>query len=151
MSPMHLLAMALGVTAIAWATDALLRRRHKRILRQLARRWEMRYSPHDLFGLARRLTGQADLARARHLRVRDVVYGTRAGRHRYLFTVEYVDAESRLAEPQSRAAACSESVEPDGSPPAQPTLAPADLPLTAQYEHLHALDTAAHPAGASAA
>src|SRR4051794_5172587 len=89
LSPMLLLLLALAITLGAAAGYALVRRRQQRALSELAKSWRMHYSPRDVFNLAPRVARHLPIVGAAGVRVRDLIYGTEPGGHRYIFSAEY--------------------------------------------------------------
>lgn len=88
-SPLVLLLVALTITLIAVAINAMLRRRRRRDIAELARAWNMHYSPWDMFNLAPRVASRLPIPGASDVAVRDLVYGTEPAGHRYIFLAEF--------------------------------------------------------------
>jgi hypothetical protein len=133
----------LALTAAAAAVSHLFHRRRSAAVAALASRWQMRYLPDDRFHLAPRIAQSLPTPGAADVLVKDLIYGDEPGPNppanlRYVFTIEYTlgvirgkrrhVAVGTLTE--SRAGAIGEGYSPV-------TLAPSNLPLLKQYEHLN--------------
>jgi hypothetical protein len=64
-------------------------RRRRRMLRGLARQWQMHFVPGDRLRLAGRIADKLPFPGAANVRVRNLLYSTDGTLHRYLFTIEY--------------------------------------------------------------
>ncbi len=73
----------------AWAVDRWARRRRGRRLGGLAGEFQLTYSAVDRFGLADAVAGTFPICGAADVRVGDLIYGQKGGRHCYVFTVDY--------------------------------------------------------------
>jgi len=102
LSPLRFLAVLVALTAIARLVYVLQRQRQRRALQDLARRWNMHYSPHDRFQLADKVAERFPLPGAAELRVVDLVYGTEGDFYRYLFSAEYTVGVTRRKHRQRR-------------------------------------------------
>jgi hypothetical protein len=148
MSPLLFLAILVFVTAAARLAYAISVRARRREMQQLARQWEMHYSPRDRFDLAGGVAQRFPIPGAAEVRILDLLYASEGDHYRYLFSVEYTlgvtHGKHRLRrvatfrEPKAR----SESAEWSAL-----FLAPEELPLIEQYKHLH--QTIVVPSGAA--
>ena len=143
--PMFVLILALAVTLAAMVAGALLRRGKRAELLALARQWGMHYTPRDTFNLSSRVAPHLPVPGAADVLVCDLIYGTEAAGHRYIFCAEFTVGIIRAK--KRRRCVCS-VVEPrDHSDAAMWTglrIAPTELPILEQYRNLH--DEAAGPA-----
>jgi hypothetical protein len=137
MSPLGLLALTFGITALAALAHRRSRHRRQNELRALAGQWQMNYSPRDQLRLTLKIAGRFPVPGAANLKVLDLIYGADQEKHRYVFTAEYTVGVVHRKRRLVRAAAF---VEPrDSAQPHETTevrLAPADLPLVEQYRRL---------------
>jgi hypothetical protein len=137
MSPASFLALTIGITAAALAAQMLVRRRRRRALRELARVWDMHYSPGDRFRLAARVAERFPVPGAADLRVNDLIYGNEDELYRYIFSAEYTEGVIRskrrvrrvmtFTEPKGRSVATKWSTF---------VLADKEKPLVDQYKEL---------------
>jgi hypothetical protein len=139
LSPQLYLILVLVVLA-AIVGDAVVRgyfsRKH---LRALAHQWQMHFAPGDRLRLAVRAAGILPIPGAASIRVRDLIFGTEDGRHRYLFTVDYTVGVIRGKVGRSCVAGFQEPVSRGGrSSHAAPVLivAPRNLAFPAAYQHI---------------
>ena len=95
MSPASFLALTIGITAAAMAAQMLVRQRRRRALRELARAWDMHYSPGDRFRLAARVAERFPVPGAADVRVNDLIYGNENDLYRYIFSAEYTEGVIR--------------------------------------------------------
>jgi hypothetical protein len=95
LSPFRFLAFLIAVMAIARLVYVVRRQRQRRALQELARAWNMHYSPHDRFALADRVAARFPLPATAELRVVDLIYGTDGEFYRYLFSAEYTVGVTR--------------------------------------------------------
>jgi hypothetical protein len=144
-SPLTFLLSLIALTALALALSDIARRKNSRALAALARRWEMRFLPDDRFHLAPRVAQALPVPGAADVVVKDLIYTqtaaspptTDATALRYFFTVEYTTGVLRAKRRHVAAATLTESPSAAiGQGYSPVTLAPAHLPLLAQYEHL---------------
>jgi hypothetical protein len=144
-SPLTFLLALVGLTALAIALSEVARRRNSRAVAALARRWDMRFLTDDRFHLAPRVAQGLAVPGAADVVVKDLIYAptpaptttTNASALRYFFTVEYTTGVLRAKRRHVAAATLTESPSAAiGQGYSTVTLAPAHLPLLAQYEHL---------------
>jgi hypothetical protein len=137
MSPVSFLALLAAITAAAWAAGAGLRHRRRNALRRLAAEWQMRYVQEDLFNLAGRIAPAFPIPDVSDVRVVDLIYGSQQDRHRYVFTAEYTLGREDRYRRDCRAATFCEPKEPGAGQCSTPlVMAPGELPIVDQYEHL---------------
>jgi hypothetical protein len=154
---MLLLAIAAAVSILAVIVSAVLRRRQRNVLLDLARQWGMQYSPNDVFNLASRIASHLPIMGASDVRVRDLIYGTDSqGGHRCVFSAEYTAGVVR-SKTRRRCVACvveilatpsAPPIAPQPAFPGVPTkitsilqIAPTDLPMIEQYQSLRPANT----------
>jgi hypothetical protein len=137
MSPASFLALTIGITAAALAAQMLVRRRRRRALRELARVWDMHYSPGDRFRLAARVAERFPVPGAADLRVNDLIYGHEDELYRYIFSAEYTEGVIRS---KKRVRRVMTFTEPKGRSDATKwstfVLADKEKPLVDQYKEL---------------
>jgi hypothetical protein len=137
MSPASFLALTIGITAAALAAQMLVRRRRRRALRELARVWDMHYSPGDRFRLAARVAERFPVPGAADLRVNDLIYGNEDELYRYIFSAEYTEGVIRS---KRRVRRVMTFTEPKGRSDATKwsafVLAEKEKPLVDQYKEL---------------
>ena len=136
MSPVLLLAALVAVTLIACGTEGLLRHIRARQLRSLAVQWRMAYTHRDPFNLAERIGARLPLP-APNLRVLDLVHGSEASFHRYVFTVEFTQETLSTYGRKRRVFTFCEPRDVADPCPAPLVAAPEELPILDQYRHLH--------------
>jgi hypothetical protein len=140
MPPIYFLGAMVGVTLLAAAVHGAMRFSHKRNLRRLAHDWRMHYLDRDLFNLAGRIAPAIDVPAASDVRIIDVIYGSEAGQHRYIFTAEYTLGVVSSHRRQQRVMSLIEPMDPAGGSAARGALqvaaAPGALPLIEQYRSL---------------
>ena len=117
-----------AVTILAFALHRIFRHERKGALRTLATERAMQYSQHDLFALANRVGSAFPVPGAADLRIFDLIYATRAGRHLYVFTAQYTRGVSQHQWREEMVLGFCEPAAADG-PPATP-LTPAREGLT---------------------
>jgi hypothetical protein len=117
--------------------DVFRRRHMHRGLRKLAVEQQMHFSPHDQLRLAPRVAGGLDVPGAAAVGIVDLLYASKDGQYRYIFTVEYTTGVVQSKRRVRRAAAFSEPRERSTTvPPCAIRMAPPDLPLLEQYRWL---------------
>lgn len=133
-TPANFLEALLALTAAVALIERISRHRRRRELRRLAAQWKMTYSPRDLLRIASRIASRFPVPGAADVRVVDLIYGTKAGEYRYIFTAEYTTGVLGGKRRQVRAASFSEPRGRDHleSPPPV-LLAPCDISLAEQY------------------
>jgi hypothetical protein len=143
MTPMGFLAIVVGLTGIGVVYQVITRGREMRALAVLAGQQRLNYSATDHLRLAPRVAEHFPIPGAADLRVYDLIYGASAERYLHLFTVEYTAGVVHMRHRVRRACMFDESRDPQhrGQAPLI-RLAPHDLPLLEQYQHLLAQDEA---------
>lgn len=137
MPPVMFLGMMIAVTAVAAATEIVVRNRRRRKLSRLANQWDMHYAPGDLLHLAAKVAQNFPIPGAANLRVTDLIYGLEQSNYRYIFTAQYTLGVLRTKKRYARAASWTEPRErAPAHNPAAVILAPDDLEIYQQYEHL---------------
>ena len=126
----------LAVTLGAYGVHRTRRSRARRALRRLAASRQMQYVQDDLFNLARRIEKNWPIPNCGEFRAVDLIYGTLAGEHRFVFSVHFtlgpLDGYGR----EIRVATFAESC--DGCCNLNPTVTLADRAgsVLEQYEKL---------------
>jgi hypothetical protein len=137
MSPASFLALTICITAAAMAAQMMLRHRRRRGLRELARGWDMHYSPGDRFRLAARVAERFPVSGAADVRVNDLIYGNEDELYRYIFSAEYTEGVIRS---KRRVRRVMTFTEPKGRSDATKwsafVLAEKEKPLVDQYKEL---------------
>jgi hypothetical protein len=137
MSPASFLALTIGITAAAMAAQMIVRHRRRSSLRELARVWDMHYSPGDRFRLAARVAERFPVPGASDVRVNDLIYGNEDELHRYIFSAEYTEGVIRSKKRVRRVVTFTE---PKGRSDATKwsafVLADKEKPLVDQYKEL---------------
>ena len=142
-----MLAVLVALTGLAGLLEAASRRRRKRALRKLAAQWGMTYSARDRLRITSKVAPRLPFPGAADVYVLDVIYGTRDGWYRYLFTAEFTSGAVRGKRRHVRVASFSEPRDRDSAQDTGTlTLAPADLSLLDQYRHLAPADSTVHRA-----
>jgi hypothetical protein len=144
-SPLGFLWLLLGMTLVALAGQLAKDRVHARRLRHLARQWGMQYVPDDRLRLAERLSSRLPLVKAQDVCVTDLMYRTTGDRRHYLFTVEFDAPVTRGRKRPRQVVGFDEPAAHGQSEITSVLIAPVDLPLLEQYEHLHSQQTATEP------
>jgi hypothetical protein len=126
-----MLVLITGTAAAAVAAAAVRKSRSARVA-ALASAWQMSYTAADRFQITPKVAAQFPTPGVADVVLRDLIYGQdpATGRLRYLFTVEYTTGVLRT---KRRRVGVASLVEGPASPV---TLAPGELPLPDQYEHL---------------
>jgi hypothetical protein len=142
--PAIFLISLLVITAFVWTLHRVMRHGHKKKLRELAAKWQMRYTPSDVFDLSARVASEFPIPGVADLKIRDMIYASQGDRHRYVFTAEYTlgvierhRREARAAtfcDPKDGAAAGAHCGGHVGSSPI--ILGPGEKSLIEQYEQL---------------
>jgi hypothetical protein len=136
-TPLLMMWIAIGVSALAGLISRILRRRRQRHLSSLARDWQMHYSRRDVFHLAARVASHLPVPGAAEVRVCDLIYGTEDGGYRYIFSAQFT---AGVVQSKSRKRVVVSVLEPHGR--SESTLwtslqiAPHELPLVEQYRSL---------------
>ena len=137
MSPSLFFLVTLGVTVVALALQAILRRIHRRKLQRLASEWSMHYSPDDRFRLAGRVAEMLPIPGAAQVRVMDLIYGNEKDGYRYLFSASFTEGVIRTKRRSVRVASFRETRDRDCADSASPLLvAEEHLPIVEQYREL---------------
>src|SRR5437762_1933315 len=123
MSPSSFFLVTLGVTVLALALQAILRRIHRRKLERLATEWKMHYSPDDRFRLAGRVAEMLPIPGAAQVRVMDLIYGNEKDGYRYLFSASFTEGVIRTKRRNVRVASFRETRDRDCADSASPLLA----------------------------
>jgi hypothetical protein len=137
MTPLDVLAFAVGATAVAVAAESIVARRRRKVLRRLAAEWRMTYSRFDSLRLTPKVARGFPIPGAANLRVTDVIYGIEHERYRYVFRCEFTLGTVRSKKRLARVATFSEPRDRQklqGSAPV--VLAPDAGSLVEQYRHL---------------
>ncbi len=149
MSPLDFLIFLLLITALTAGVHTFRSLRRRQMLRQVARSLQMHFSPADRLRLGPRVVDGVPVPGSSDVRVIDLLFATRAHRHRYVFTLEYgvgvVRAKHRrfrvagFEEPIAREAHAKEQLaRAPGEPLCQLTFAPTNLPLADAYRYVNA-------------
>ena len=135
MPPLDLLAILLGLTAVAVWREYRARHRLRTVLRAMAAGARMNFSVADQFRLTSRVVAIFPVPGAASVVVHDLLYSSEGGRHRYLFTVDYTLGVVRTKRRLRRVAAFSEPRDRTAlaDPPPTLQLAPGELSLVDQY------------------
>jgi hypothetical protein len=156
MLPLTFLSAMLALTVAASAWQFAQRHRTASLIRRLAIDSDVNYSETDRFQLTPRVVAGFPIPGASDVKLSDLLYRREGDRYRYVFTVEFtlgvVRTKRRLrrvatfCEPRDRGASGTPTaVVEDGFSPL--VLAPANLPLKSQYQHLcGACSGEGHPA-----
>jgi len=134
-SPLAFLFLLVGMTLVALVGQTIIQRTHARRLRALAERWDMQYVPDDRLRLADRL--RLPLVNAQDVCITDLMYRTAGDRRLYLFTVEFDAPVTRGRKRPRHVIGFDEPAAHGAAEIASVLIAPNDLPLLEQYEHLH--------------
>ncbi|MGA2497784.1 MAG: hypothetical protein ABSH20_08590 [Tepidisphaeraceae bacterium] len=89
MSPQWFLLLMLAVTLGAYGAHRMGRSRTRRGLRRLAASCQMHYVQDDLFNIAPRIEKNWPIPDCGEFRAVDLIYGTLAGEHRFVFSVHF--------------------------------------------------------------
>ena len=125
-----------AVTVLAWIAYRSLRHQRKAALRKLAGDRAMQYSQRDLFSLVNRVGAAFPVPGAADLRVIDLIYATRAGRHLYVFTAQYTRGVSQRQWREEMVLGFCEPAAADGRPPTPLTPAREGLTVLEGYQEL---------------
>jgi hypothetical protein len=146
LSPGVVLGVLAALSVVAAMIDRASRRRRKHALRRLAARWQMTYSASDQLRVAAKVLGRLPVPGAADVYVTDLIYGARADRYHYLFTVEYTLGAVRAKRRQVRVGAFSEPRGRDADALIQPiTFAAEELGLVEQYMKLGPVPNSSGP------
>lgn len=133
MNPVIFLAIALGLTVVATATQWGAHAYRTRGLRRLARQNEMHFCYNDRFRFAPMVAEAFPIAGAADVRVLDMLYGSRDDLHRYVFTVEFTRGVVRTKSRRRRVAAFVEPRRAARHRPLDLRLADEKLSILDQY------------------
>jgi len=137
MSPAYFLTITLAITAAALIAQFIVRHRRRIALRDLARAWDLHYSPGDRFRLAARVAERFPVPGAADMRVNDLIYGNEHDFYRYIFSAEYTEGVIRSKKRVRRVVTFTE---PKGRSDATKwssfVLADKQKPLIDQYKEL---------------
>lgn len=89
MTPALYLVVVVCILLGAVITESMRVRRRRRMLRGLARQWQMHFVPGDRLRLAGRIAEKFPIPGAANVRVRNLLFSTDGKLHRYVFTIEY--------------------------------------------------------------
>ena len=119
MLPGALLLGLLALTVAAAMLDVLVHSRRSCALRSLATQWRMNYHRSDQLRITSKVMATLPVPGAANVRVMDLIYGSEAGRYRYVFSVEYTVG---VTGPKHRVVRVAQLIEPrqqGGAPPDQ--------------------------------
>jgi hypothetical protein len=133
--PMVLLVAASALSIIALAAWRIVEGRRRRELAALARSWQMHYSREDVFRLAARMAPHLPIPGAADVRVRDLIYCSESGQHRYIFCAEFTVGAIR-SKARRHCVVCCREPDNQGIVWSSLKIAPTDLPLVEQYRTL---------------
>lgn len=137
MTPLDVLALTVGATAVAVAAESISARRRSKALRGLAAEWRMTYSRSDSLRLTPMVAGNLPVAGAANLRITDVIYGIDHERYRYVFRAEFTTGTVRTKRRCARVATFTEPRDRQrAAGTASVVLAPDSGTLVEQYRHL---------------
>jgi hypothetical protein len=138
MPPILLLLILVVVSMAVLSASRWRQHQQRRVLHRLAVESRLHFSRTDQLRLAPRLAEALPVPGAAGISVSNLIYGSGAGVHRYVFTVEYTVGVMHRRERVRRAAAFSEPRERCGTGTATPclALAPEELPMPEQYRTL---------------
>ena len=138
MSPAAFLAITIVVTLAAMTAWIFVRQRRRVALRELARAWNMQYSPGDRFRLAARVAERFPVPGASDFRVNDLIYGNDDASYRYIFSAEYTEGVIRSKKRVRRVVTFTEPKGRSDATKWSPlVLASEAKPLVDQYRELH--------------
>lgn len=89
MTPALYLVLVVCILLGAVVTESMRVRQRRRMLRGLARQWQMHFVPGDRLRLAGRIADKFPIPGAANVRVRNLLFSTDGKFHRYVFTIEY--------------------------------------------------------------
>lgn len=89
MTPAQYLFLVVCILVTLVIVEARRVRRRRRMLRGLARQWQMHFARGDRLRLAARIVERLPVPGAANVRVRNLLYSTDGNVHKYLFTIEY--------------------------------------------------------------
>lgn len=137
MTTLDLLALTVGATAVAVASESITARRRRKSLRGLAAEWRMTYSRFDSLRLTPKVATKLPVPGAANLRITDVIYGIDHERYRYVFRAEFTIGTVRTKRRYARVATFTEPRDRQrGAVNAPVILAPDSGTLVEQYRHL---------------
>ncbi len=136
MSPTEFLVVVVVVTVGVSVAARAIERRRRGALRRLASGWQMHYTPFDRFRLAPRVAPRLPVPGAAAVRVKDLVYGLEGDRLRYIFVAEYTTGAITGQGRRESVVTFAEPRERRDDAPVDLLLAPAELGVIEQYEHL---------------
>jgi hypothetical protein len=134
---MLILLALVCLTAASGVVWRIIRRRRRQALGELAREWNMHYTARDVFGLAPHVATRLPIVGAADVRVSDLIYGSDQAGLQYIFCAQYTAGVIR-SKSRRRCVVCV--LEPKTGKGqidwATLRVAPANLPLVAQYRSL---------------
>ncbi len=136
MNPTVYLAVLLAITVIAAVRQYRLRRSLARELRRLAADWRMNYSSGDPLKLTQRIAGVFPVSGAAHVTITDLIYGLENDRYRYYLATEFTVGLTRSKKRVRRVVTFTEP-RAGGRAFSPMRVAPAELSIVEQFEHLH--------------
>jgi hypothetical protein len=138
-TPALYLVLVVCIFGGALIAESVRVRRRRRMLRGLARQWQMHFARGDRLRLAGRIAARLPIPGAANVRVRNLLFCTDGNVHRYLFTIEYGVGVVRGKVGRWRVGGFVEPVargqHPTGDCPLQ--LAPQGLSLQSSYTQVH--------------
>jgi hypothetical protein len=137
MSPTIFLLLAVILTTGAACAALAAERRRRAALRRLAEGWQMHYTPYDRFRLAARVAPRLPAPGAAAVRVKDLIYGLEGADIRYIFIAHYTTGTVSAERRHAAVVTFAEPRERRENLPVELLVAPEQLPVLEQYEHLH--------------
>lgn len=136
MSPTEFLVVTVVVTVGATVATRAIDRRRRIALRRMATAWQMHYTPSDRFRLAPRVAPRLPVTGGAAVRVKDLIYGLEGDRLRYIFVAEYTTGSIGAQHRRESVVTFAEPRERRDDSSVDLLLAPANLTVIEQYEHL---------------
>ena len=140
MNPSLYLVLLLALTVGAGIRQYLIRHTISRDLRELATKWQMNYSQGDPLQLTQRIALVFPVSGAAHVTITDLIYGLEQGNYRYYLSTEFTVGLTRSKKRVRRVITFTEPRMGSERSFSLMRVAPADLTLVEQFEHLHPQD-----------
>ena len=136
MNPSFYLVLLMAVTTGAAWWQYRLRRTLSQQLRDLANRWQMNYSQGDPLQLTQRIAGVFAVVGAAHVTITDLIYGIEDDHYRYYLATEFTVGLTRSKKRVRRVVTFTEPRTGGAKVFSPMRVAPAEMTILEQFEHL---------------
>jgi len=137
MNPSLFLVLLLALTVAAGIRQFRIRHDISRELRRLAALWQMNYSQGDPLQLTQRIALVFPVSGAAHITITDLIYGLEQDNYRYYLATEFTVGLTRSKKRVRRVITFTEPRLGSVRTFSPMRVAPAELTLVEQFQHLH--------------